>query len=508
VTSISSTASLKQTNSQWKWFFLVAAIFLSLNFLTVTRYPSVWVDEIQFADPAVNLATGHGFTSTAWFGQGAHEFFAGNVPLYSLVLSVWLKIWGVSPVAVRSLNFLLVIMLCAVLWDFAEKSGLIGSTRWRVAFISLVMCGHCVMFSYRMGRYDVLGMILFSLAARAWIAKTNTVQFAGLFLAGTYMPWTGLQLLPAAVVTCGVLLLFRLRDSFWKGLSLGSGIATGGVFLFFLYRSHNVWDAFRASTSGIGTIGGSLASKLARLPGSYSHDKSGLLLLVACLVVLCSCLFSRNLGQLKFLLGVAVLAVALPAALQLAGKFPVYYGWMTFLPLSLGLAHTLEQKKNLNGGIRAFALCAVLLAATVGLPLRLLAIGARWNEHDAQAVSELTRRNVRQGDVVIGDFKTYYALKQTAKEVYLPTYLDAITPDERKSVTLMILRPEDVKRAGALLSEGTWTESRESPPSLLVKANPLDRICREFQEEEYSVTIFRREASNSAASPMVLSFTK
>ena len=52
----------------------ISALFLLANFGTATRYPAVWVDEIQFADPAVNLALHGRFTSTAWFVQTSEEF--------------------------------------------------------------------------------------------------------------------------------------------------------------------------------------------------------------------------------------------------------------------------------------------------------------------------------------------------------------------------------------------------------------------------------------------------
>src|SRR2546428_3368047 len=79
--------------------------FLVVNLLTSTRYPYVWIDEVMYSDPAVNLYLGNGLTSTAWYVQSSHEFCAGNVPLHSLLLYLWLKLFGFSILAARRLNY-------------------------------------------------------------------------------------------------------------------------------------------------------------------------------------------------------------------------------------------------------------------------------------------------------------------------------------------------------------------------------------------------------------------
>ena len=45
------------------WLWVIAAFFL-LNVFTYNWYPSVWLDEVAFVDPAANLYYGHGFTSS------------------------------------------------------------------------------------------------------------------------------------------------------------------------------------------------------------------------------------------------------------------------------------------------------------------------------------------------------------------------------------------------------------------------------------------------------------
>ena len=141
-------------------FLLLVGLFLGVNLLTLTRFPSVWVDEIQFADPAVRLASGQGFTSTAWFGQDSHHFFAGNVPLFSGLLGGWLSMVGPGLIAERLFNLGLFVGILALVWRFLKRTRLVPSPGWRMVALVLLATGHAMTFSYRSGRYDVLGMFL------------------------------------------------------------------------------------------------------------------------------------------------------------------------------------------------------------------------------------------------------------------------------------------------------------------------------------------------------------
>src|ERR1700733_10639900 len=97
-------AGLNVSCPRWEtWCVVVCSLgFLCLNLASGVRYPFVWTDEVMYADPAVNLYLGHGFTSSAWYAQPADAFWAGNVPLHSALLYLWLKLFGFSILAVRS----------------------------------------------------------------------------------------------------------------------------------------------------------------------------------------------------------------------------------------------------------------------------------------------------------------------------------------------------------------------------------------------------------------------
>src|SRR5687768_12441274 len=81
------------------WALALCLLVTVANIVTGSRSPTVWIDEVMFCDPAINYLTGRGFTSTAWPVQSREETFAGNAPLYPLMLIPWLKVFGVGPLA-------------------------------------------------------------------------------------------------------------------------------------------------------------------------------------------------------------------------------------------------------------------------------------------------------------------------------------------------------------------------------------------------------------------------
>ena len=108
---------------------IVASLFLAANLGTSARSPVIWQDEVMFADPAVNLHFGHGFTSSAWF-QSRDSMFAGNSPLYSLCLYPWIGAFGFDVVAVRGLNYVLILGVVATGLASLKRLGLVRSLRF------------------------------------------------------------------------------------------------------------------------------------------------------------------------------------------------------------------------------------------------------------------------------------------------------------------------------------------------------------------------------------------
>lgn len=470
---------------------LVGAV-LALNLVTASRYPAVWVDEVQFADPAVNWALGHGFTSSVWVKQGAHETFAGNAPLYPLLLSGWLSLTGVSAVAVRSLNYLLVSLLALLFHALLGRTGLVRSPWLRVAAAALVLTAHGLTFSYRMGRYDVLGMVWLVLAALLWTRERTAPRLAGLFVAGLFLAPSGLQLVPATILLCGLAVLFRPREDVPRAAALLAGLFGGGVLLRVVLGALGTWEAFRASTGAVGVIGKSVLDKVRDLPRVYSADKSLVLVAAAALVLLAA---TRRVAlaapfRSPLLFGLAALAVV-PAALQVAAKFPLYYSWMAFLPLLAGVLSTLDAG-TVSKGARAASVVFLLAAAAVGLPLRLAAVASAWVARDPVRLEADLGERLSPDDVVVTDFKGYYVVKARAKGLFGLPYLGILTPAEKASVTALVLRPEALEAVKKAVG-GHWEPSGTEMPAGSVSPEPaLFRLARELRDENYPLRLYRR----------------
>ena len=143
--------------------------------------------------------------------------------------------FGISALVERSFNFFLMLALVWLVWELVKRNGWVVSPGWRLALAALLMTAQSLSFSYRMGRYDVAGMILFAAAALAW-SRLNGV--AGLLLLGftaMLMPIAGLQLIPAATLYCALLFCFLGKKSVPRIFAVLCGLAFGGVVLYIIY---------------------------------------------------------------------------------------------------------------------------------------------------------------------------------------------------------------------------------------------------------------------------------
>src|SRR2546421_12544646 len=101
-----------------RWLLLlILLVFIGVNLLTAARSPTVWEDEVQLADPAANLLLKGSFTTSGYAYSSRHEIFSGNTAAYSALLYLWIKIFGFTVTAVRSLNYVLVAGAAIFVWS-------------------------------------------------------------------------------------------------------------------------------------------------------------------------------------------------------------------------------------------------------------------------------------------------------------------------------------------------------------------------------------------------------
>jgi len=445
---------------------IMLLLFLVANLLTASRSPTVWQDEVMFTDPAVNLATGHGFTSTAWGFQTREQLWAGNAPLHSLLLAPWIKIFGVSPTSARSINYLYMVTAALLLWLGLARNAVIRNSFWRLFAVLLFLTGYCLSFNYRSARYDCLGMLLLALAFYS-VSFTGWKRMVGLVVPGFLLSATGLHLLPFAT-------LFGILVSVYFGFSklryfIIAGIASVAGFLTMLaiFHANGVMDQFFGSVRSFSSSSGSRFS-----PANLSavlHEPGILLLSGVALLLTGFDLFKHSFkwrSPLGFALGVMVVMPLGMTAFR--GEMPVYYCWMVFIPLSIAVAATLDGGAvERPGYLRAIAGLLLLVAALAGLPLRLLITASEWSKRDYAPVEAFVQRNVTSSDWIYCDYAAFYAAKRAAAVVLLPGYAErvGVPPDEAARVRVLIVAPANFAAAQALIG-GKWEKQKDEliPP--------------------------------------------
>ncbi|MBI3769182.1 MAG: hypothetical protein HY271_11945 [Deltaproteobacteria bacterium] len=428
---------------------VAGAASLALNLATATRIPIPWLDEVMFTDPAANLLLGRGFTSCAWRFQACDAFWAGYPPLYSTLLFGWMRIFGFGPLAVRSLDYVLVVVAVLALWLAVARLDLVPARRARLWLVALLLLGYGMVFCYRSARVDCLGMALVAAIVLAHTVRPIALRCGMIALLALLLPLTGLQLLVYAGLLGGLLAVRHGRALRHELASGAAGLLGGMGALYGLYTTAGVWPSFVKESLGTASIAGrGLAATLQhydRNLGGVLKDPSFLVLLVVALTLSAR---QRSHGEplARSPLGFAlVVAVVIPAVLFLSGVYPVYYSWMTYVPLSIGVC---SEK-------RRFAHAGLVLACAVGLPLVLAWSAVDWADRDYRRLEAALHDAIAADDRVFLDYPAYYFVKPRAAAVFTDRSLKHMTPAQAASIDVLIVSRAQLDEVTPVLG-GRW----------------------------------------------------
>lgn len=436
------------------------ALFLAINLATATRSPTVWEDEVAYADPAVNVVLGHGFTSTAWPWQSRTERFVGNSPAYSLMLVPWLKVFGVSPLAVRSMNFAVMAVAMVIAWLTLRNAWPAAKAWQRLGVVAVFATMNSVTFAYRSGRYDAMGIALVCLFLLGVTLEHRLTRLVVMTVAVALMPVTGLHI--AMFVTLGAGVVALAYRPWRKPLAIAMviGLAAGYAVLWVTVEALASWQAFRTAIANTATPPAmTLAARLVRClllqPWLTIRTAPSIAaLLLAVIVLAWAGRSSRGTWRIA---AVAILGtwLGIAAGTWPRGEFAYYYS--CYIELWLLAACVLLWKHAPRGWPARIAAALMVVAGAAGLPARTVVTAMEWQRRDYAPVEQFVADAVNESDRVLCVAQAYYPAKLHSREIYLRAHIGQLNDADLAALTVLIANPRDVepftKAAG-----GKWME--------------------------------------------------
>jgi hypothetical protein len=460
---------------------LMAVTFLVLNLATSARFPLPWQDEIVFTDVAVNLASGRGFISTVNMcgDKLIDHFWSCNAPLFPSLLGQWIKIFGFTILAVRSLNYVLILIGVLVLWYAVRRLALIPRAPQRLLFVVLLMAGYGMGFIYRSARYDCLGLLLFSLVLLAYSLHSVRLRISVITVLGILMPLAGIQLILYSVLLCGLMLVSLKRRVILEVVALGAGIAIGSGALVALFYMNGVLANFASALFGEGNGRFQYASK----------DPSFAILLAVCMLLAIG-QSRRHRFRLISPLGICLACGTLiPVGMLCLGKFPIYYSWMAYVPLALGVSAAMSGSASERPRlITCLSISGLFLACAVGLPVQLASAFYYWKDRDYTRIESLVQNNLNSDDWVYTYYSGYFAVRNVTPYVFMPFSI----PDRyRDKISVLVLSPEDFAAYGHAIIGGSWRDIGEGISDTGRDVLPNNRLAILLQRR-INLRIYRR----------------
>ena len=464
------------------------ALFIGFNAAISLDLQPVWLDEVTVADPAVNLYLGRGFTSTGWQYQTKEEFWASNAPLHQILLFHWLKAFKLSPLSVRSMNFVLMAGIILMTWLSVVRMSLVRTWQGRLAMLALMTCTAGLTFNYCAGRYDCIGILLCVTIFFAFSLEREWQRWGTMVAAATFIPMAGVNLLPYVALMGGLCVaMFGLRYVRELGF-VALGIVIGGSFLYMLYATNDVARVILTSAGGhalhdvvdkssavndadashkvlytLTHLPVMLAMRLKDLGNWYTHDRSYMALSLFVVGSAAYAYRQRALPRVSVLTFGAAAALLVPFGLGLARNYPFYYSWMSLIPLAITAGHLISRRFETGSAVwERFALAGLMLFACYwGMPQRLVRM---YQEAELKSPYErmdaFLAANTREGDAAYADFEPYYGLIARTRYTLLPTYKDMLSETERKELSLIVVRKQNADVAQQIVG-GQWHKTAE-----------------------------------------------
>ena len=463
------------------------------------RVHYTWIDEVAYAEAAINYVKDGSYTSAAFFTARADETHVSPTPAHSFLLIGWLKLFGVSQTAVRSLPLFLALLATVIFWRACLRAGLIHSAAAGTMLISVVLLSYGFSFSYTTARPDAVAVLVLSSMFYLAVRPPSSVSLGAFVLLAVALPFVQSAAVIYAFILSAVLLLFVRGPALRPVLLACAGMVAGILLQVAVYKMAGVWDAWVALLRSERSV--SLAqyllerlslSALLNHSNTLPKDFSAFVLLGG--VVLLglatwlrgfsvsqsfgasvfqspatsnppqattplasptsdlsptrrlpepeghSPLATSHSSQRAWLARFAVtLFLLVLLGMFIVGKFPTYYGWMLTFPLAAILAAMFDRLPAGHRAIRAGAVAVAVLACLVGFPVQAAVALNDWPYRTPAHVDAWLQAQIRPDDTVFCDYPFYYLAKEKARKVFVGRYSRVMTPEELDSLDLVLL---------------------------------------------------------------------
>ncbi len=490
---------LGRMSATWTYVLLSLA-FVALNFCTLNNLMP-WIDEVMLLDTAYNAAFRGIWETTAWYRVAGQTPFSTYPPLYQWLVAVWMRLFGGSLVAARSLNLIFTFALGAASLRLLKRRGM-RLTHGSVAVFSLLLWGTCEMaWMYRNGRPDMLCALLTVLTFLAIdsclsCSRQQRAMRMAVVVCSAALICAGLQT-GVYLLTCWTYLFIvlrqRRRDVARLLCLVLAGFLLGGTMVSLFMFAHGRLMAFvcsvvpysstlsRVAQHVLPWMGEVLGFSVARYTAKLQELQTG--------VGFCQSLASAAQYRSFYVLAAIVLAALLcrykqhfrrmtrdtrfqtllfsafiPVAMNLAGRFTEYYRWMMFLPL-LGVVVSVSCRSR--GWRVVFGVAAVALAFS---GVRSMLPSSDWNY--SRVCDFVRRQPIKQTDAVVCPFVLFYEMKPMCETCYFvgiyPTeyvqrvdYIIEATDGNRTDQPIVAYRRQLMADTTMVL---TTIDSLEQPP--------------------------------------------
>jgi len=441
---------------------LILAVYAIAVIGVLDHFPT-HPDEPSYTDAAASSYLGKGFTSGAWYAQGADEFWAGNVPLHEVALSFWYRLFGFTLESTRLVNLFYVCISMVFFWIGLVQSKWFPSSRWRIGLVIACLSTFSIGLMPVWGRPDGITLMLLCGAFCVWTTTApDSIRLPCLGTMALLAPWAGLQL--AVVTACFgfFLLVFDFKHQWKVVLALAAGTILGSALLVFLYAYENALAGFIASILP--------HASASRSPGlnPWSNRLGALkdpsflfatLAMGSCTIVtLLDWFREKNIASIRLSSLLLAFGLGTPAVLVGLSKMPAYYSFFSVIPTFTVIVYAVANGRIFPRWTGLALVLIIAMACVFGAPW---SFAVTWNhraDQQQEKMQAFVAGIVKPDDIVLYERPAYYASKRGSKSCYLiDWYYPRMTSAEKDKLTLLLMDRETFEATVPTLG-GKWRE--------------------------------------------------